>query len=125
MIEALTKFYEEYKNEIHEGVFFSAFVMFGSVVKIIRAIQQGSKLSFGWFFTETILSFFIAIIVYAVFDQFLNFKPFFTYSICALLGSMSTVLHKKTEELLESIFDSFKAGVRDFVAALIDKFKSK
>ena len=125
MIEHLHKFYETYKTEINEGMLFSGFVMFGVIVKTIRAIQKGSKLSFAWFFSEALISFFIALFVYAVVDQFFQLKPFFTCALCALLGSFSTILNKKLEELIESIFDNIKLALKDFFAALVDKFKTK
>jgi energy-converting hydrogenase Eha subunit A len=124
MIDYLQKFYEHYKNEINEGVLFSAFVMFGVIVKTIRAIQKGSRLSLAWFFSEALVSFFIALIVYAVVDQFFMLKPFFTCAVCALLGSFSTLLNKKLEELIETIFDQIKSSLKEFFKALIDKFKS-
>ena len=125
MIEHLYKFYETYKTEIDEGMLFSGFVMFGVIVKTIRAIQKGSKLSFAWFFSEALISFFIALIVYAVMDQFFMLKPFFTCALCALLGSFSTILNKKLEELIEALFDSAKHAMKDFFTAIVDKFKTK
>lgn len=125
MIEHLHKFYETYKTEIDEGMLFSGFVMFGVIVKLIRAIQKGSKLSFAWFFSEALISFFIALIVYAVMDQFFMLKPFFTCALCALLGSFSTILNKKLEELIEAFFDSAKNALKEFFTAIVDKFKTK
>ncbi len=125
MIDWLQRFYDTYKFEVHEGLFFSGFVMFGVVVKTIRALQKGTKLSFAWFFSESLISFFIALFVYAVVDQFFQLKPLFTYAICALLGSMSTIVNKKLEELLETAFDSAKSGISDLFKALVEKIKPK
>ncbi|PZO33185.1 MAG: hypothetical protein DCE86_05340 [Flavobacteriaceae bacterium] len=125
MKEWFIELWKLYATEIKEGLLFAAFVMFGVIVKIIRAIQKGSKLSFAWFFSEALISFFIAIFVYAVVDQFFQLKPFFTYALCALLGSMSTIVNKKLEELLESLFDSTKTAIKDLFSAVIEKFKSK
>lgn len=125
MIEHLHKFYETYKTEIDEGMLFSGFVMFGVIVKTIRAIQKGSKLSFAWFFSEALISFFIALIVYAVMDQFFMLKPFFTCALCALLGSFSTILNKKLEELIEAFFDQAKSSIKELFTAIVDKFKTK
>jgi len=125
MIEHLHKFYETYKTEIDEGILFSGFVMFGVIVKTIRAIQKGSKLSFAWFFSEALVSFFIALIVYAVMDQFFMMKPFFTCALCALLGSFSTLVNKKIEEWIETTFDSAKQATKDVFTIVVDKFKTK
>lgn len=125
MIDNLNNFYETYKTEIHEGTLFSVFVMLGVVVKTIRAIQKGSKLSLAWFFSEALVSFFIAFVVYAIMDQFFQMKPLFTCALCALLGSFSTILNKKLEELIEAFFDGAKHALKDFFTAIVEKFKTK
>lgn len=124
MKEVLSQIWHEYSNEIKEGLLFSLFVMFGVLVKIIRAIYAGAKLSFFSFISEAMFSFFIAIIVYAVFDQFFQMKQLFVYAICAFIGSMSKIFQKKTEELLVAIFDALKTGVKDLIEAVIEKIKS-
>ena len=87
-------------------------VFFGFFTKISSAIKKGKKPSWKWFLAEAVISFFVAISVYAVFDQFLHFNKMFTYMVCAWGGSMSTLLHKEVEELITSIFDSLKSSIK-------------
>lgn len=83
-------------------------VLSGAFMKVYLAIQKGKKPTWTWFLAEILMSFFVALSVYAVFDQFLHFNKLFTYMACAWGGSMSTLLHNKMEELISSIFESLK-----------------
>lgn len=90
---------------------FSVVVTVGAFMKIYREIQKGKKLQLKYFFAEAIISFFVAFSVWAVFDQFLEMNKMFTYVICAWAGSLSTIFHTKTEELIEWVFDSLKVWI--------------
>ena len=90
---------------------FSIVVTVGVFMKIYREIQKGKKLRIKWFIAEAIISFFVAFSVWAIFDQFLEMNKMFTYVICAWAGSLSTIFHTKTEELIEWVFDSLKVWI--------------
>lgn len=96
---------------IEDSLTFFVVVIMGVFTKIYREIQKGKKPNWKWFIAEAILSFFVAFTVYAVFDQFLEMNKFFTYVICAWAGSLSTIFHKKAEELLGSLFDNLKLWI--------------
>lgn len=96
-------------KEYKEFFYFIAFVFTGIFVKIYHTMQKGKKIGLNWVLAEAIMSFFVAVSVWAICDQFLHLNKIFTYVICAWGGSMSTIFHKKTEELLESIFDGLKS----------------
>ena len=99
-------------KEYKEFLYFIAFVFTGIFVKIYHTMQKGKKIGLNWVLAEAIMSFFVAVSVWAICDQFLHLNKIFTYVICAWGGSMSTIFHKKTEELLESIFDIIKAYLK-------------
>ena len=80
---------------------FAFSVLTGSFVKLYRQNEAGVKMTIRKGIAETAVSFLIAFVVYAVFDQFFHFNRIFTYAMCSLAGSMST----KITKALESIFD--------------------
>lgn len=90
---------------------FTIVVTLGIFLKIYREIQKGKKLRLKWFIAEAIISFFVAFSVWAIFDQFLEMNKMFTYVICAWAGSLSTVFHKKMEDLVEWIFEAVKIWI--------------
>lgn len=99
------KYYQDY-------FLFLIVVLAGVFTKTYNAVKKGKKPSLSWFLAEAIISFFVAVSVYAVFDQFLHFNKMFTYMVCAWGGSMSTLLHKEVEELISSFFDSLKNFIK-------------
>jgi hypothetical protein len=88
-------------------LFFSV-VLVGVFTKVWNSIQKGKRPTVKWFFAELIVSFFVAFSVYAVFDQYFHMNKMFTYMVCAWGGSMSTLIHAKVEDLIESLFDDIK-----------------
>ncbi len=95
-----------------DHLLFFLVVLVGVFTKIHLAMKKGKKPTFKWFVAEALVSFFVAISVYAVFDQFLHFNKMFTYMVCAWGGSMSTLLHAKVEELISVLFDSLKISIK-------------
>ncbi|WP_395043168.1 hypothetical protein [Flavobacterium sp.] len=96
-----------YKQILDTSLFLSIIIM-GAIVKTVKQIQLGSKISWKWFLAEAIVSTFVALLVYVFFDQFLHFNKLFTYVVCAWCGSFSTIFHKKLEELIGVLFDKIK-----------------
>ncbi|AWG25985.1 hypothetical protein [Flavobacterium kingsejongi] len=123
MKDFLTQIWQDYSQEIKEGFMFSLFVMFGVIVRVIKGIYSGTKLTFFWFMSEAVFGFFIAIIGYAIFDQFFHLKQFLIYAICAFMSSNSKIIQKKMEEVLVAIFDAAKLGAKELIDALVDKVK--
>ncbi|MFN3941486.1 MAG: hypothetical protein ACK4K1_02475 [Flavobacterium sp.] len=103
---------ERFQNipfHVYKDIFlFAVVVMVGVLIKIYKAINKGAKASFKWFLAEALISFFVALLVWATFDQFFKLNAFFTYMISAWAGSLSTTFHQKLEDLLGSIFESLK-----------------
>jgi len=97
-----------HSKQIIDFLLFLILVTMGAVVKIIRQVNQGVKASYKWFLAEAIVSVFVALLVYGFFDEFLHFNKFFTYMICAWCGSLSTIFHKRMEDLLGVFFDKLK-----------------
>jgi len=92
---------------------FALSVLTGSFIKLYRQNEVGVKMTMRKVIAETIVSFFIAGVVYAVFDQFLNFNKLFTYAMCSLAGSMSTKITKGIEALLDTGFDKAKSKINN------------
>lgn len=89
-----------------EFIAFMLVVMAGVGVKIWKAMQENTKLSFKWFIAEGFMSALVAFTAYMFFDEFLNLNKILVYIICAWLGSASTVFHKKVEELVGKFFEA-------------------
>ena len=102
-----------HSKQIADFILFLIIVIMGTFVKIIKQIRQGTKVSWKWFLAEVIVSFFVALLVYGFFDQFLHFNKLFTYVVCAWCGSFSTIFHKKMEELLGVVFDKLKQLINE------------
>lgn len=96
----------------HDYFLFLMVVLAGLFTKIWFAVQKGKKPSLSWFFAEGIVSFFVALSVYAICDQYLNLNKIFTYVICAWGGSFSTLIHSEVEDLISSLFDSLKGFLK-------------
>lgn len=101
----------EIKN-FQEFFLFPIFVFLGFLTKVFFGIKNGKIPTWKWFLAEAIISFFVASSVYAIFDQFFHFNKLFTYMFCAWGGSMSTLFHKKVEELLTVFFDALKKLIK-------------
>lgn len=84
---------------------FFLFVSLGATAKMVKEKQKGKKITFAYFLAELAITFFVAFIVWAIFDQFLSFNKFFTFAMCALGGSYSSLFHAKIEVILELFFD--------------------
>lgn len=92
---------------------FAMAVVAGTIYKLIKQNEKGIKITIKKIFTEGFVSLFIAVIVWSVFDQWLHFKPFFTYSMCSLAGSMSSVFHAKIEDFIGFLFDAAKQFINN------------
>jgi len=87
---------------------FSLSVLLGQLVKIYEYTNTGKRISVRKFFFELATTFFIAITVYAIFDQFLNMNKLFTYMTCAWAGSISSTIRTETKELAVFVFQGIK-----------------
>lgn len=99
-------------KHIKELFIFGFVVTLGTMAKVVVAMRKGTVFTAGWFFSELVMSFFVAITVYAVFDQFLEVDPLFSYTMCAWCGTFSTAFHDKLRDFMESIFDFLKSWVK-------------
>ncbi len=95
-------------SELKEISIFIIIMIMGTFLKIVKLINSGAKANFYWFFTEIIMSVFVGLSVYAVFDQFLNCNFLLTCVVCAWCAQFSTVFHEKVKMLLEFVFDGLK-----------------
>lgn len=102
---------ENFKT-IKEIFYFIIVVTMGAFTKIIDEIKKGAKPSFAWFVSEGIISFFVAISVYAVFDQFLQVNKLFSYVMCAWGGSFSNLFTDRMKDLITSLFDYVKIWIK-------------
>ena len=102
------EWFANHSKQILDFLLFLALVSMGAFVKILKQVRQGAKASWKWFLAEAIVSFFVALLVYGFFDQFLQTSTLFTYVVCAWCGSFSTIFHKRMEDLLGAIFDKLK-----------------
>lgn len=84
----------------------------GAITKMITAIRKGSKFTLGWLVSELVMSFFVALTVYAIFDQFLAVNKLFSFMMCAWSGTFSGIFQEKGKELLSSIFDYIKIWIK-------------
>jgi hypothetical protein len=98
-------------QELVEAVSFLSAVLAGSVYKMIHQNKKGIKITVKTMLVEAFSSFFIAIVVYAVLNQFLQFNTFFTYMMCSLAGSMDTLIHSKIEALIDVAFNAAKKKI--------------
>lgn len=99
-------------KHIKELIVFGFVVVLGVIVKIIIAMKKGTKFTVAWFFSELVMSFFVAITVYAFFDQFLQVNKLFSYMMCAWCGTFSTLFHEKLKDFMEFIFETLKNWIR-------------
>lgn len=99
-------------KEALEWLTFLGAVILGALHKVLRLNQEkGVRITMRKMLVETFMSFFIALVVYAVFDQFLHFNRFFTLMMCSLASSNSAFLYNKTEDLFSHIFDACKVAI--------------
>lgn len=106
--EQITDWLIANSRQIKEILLFVIVVTMGTITKMIAAIRNGSKFTLAWLVSELIMSFFVAITVYAVFDQFLAVNKLFSFMMCAWSGTFSSTFLEKGKELLSSIFDYIK-----------------
>lgn len=99
-------------KQIKEILLFIIVVTMGTITKMIAAIKKGTKFTFTWLISELIISFFVAITVYAVFDQFLEVNKLFSFTMCAWSGHFSSTFQEKGKELVASIFDYLKIWIK-------------
>ena len=98
-------------KEIVEAASFFSAVLLGSIYKLINQNKKGIRVTLRTMLVETFSSFFIALVVYAVLNQFLHFSLFFTYMMCSLAGSMDTLIHSKIEILIDYAFNRYKKKI--------------
>jgi hypothetical protein len=99
-------------KQLKELFLFIFVVTMGTITKMIVAIRKGTKFTFAWLISELIMSFFVAVTVYAIFDQFFAVNKLFSYTMCAWSGTFSTTFHEKVKDLLVSIFDYLKIWIK-------------
>lgn len=110
--EQITDWIFDNFKTIKEIFYFIIVVTMGAFTKIINEIKKGAKPSFSWFLSEGIISFFVAVSVYAVFDQFLHVNKLFSYITCAWGGSFSNLFTDRIKDLINSIFDYVKIWIK-------------
>lgn len=110
--EELTNWIMSNGKQLKEILLFVTVVTMGAVTKMIVAIRKGTKFTISWLVSELLMSFFVAITVYAVFDQFLAVNKLFSFMMCAWSGTFSSAFHEKVKDLLSSIFDYIKVWIK-------------
>ena len=106
--EEITSWLVHNSKQVKEFFLFVIVVTMGAIVKMITAIRKGSQFTIAWLFSELIMSFFVALTVYAVFDQFLQVNKLFSFMMCAWSGTFSSLFQEKGKDLFTSIFDYIK-----------------
>lgn len=104
MKHKITQWFIENHEMVQDITTFLGVVFLGFFTKIYKEMNRGKKFKWTWVIAELIITIFVAVSVWAIFDQFLHMSKMFTYVICAWAGSFSTVFHKKTEEFIEYSF---------------------
>lgn len=99
-------------KQVKEVLLFIIVVTMGTITKMIAAIRKGTKFTFSWLISELIMSFFVAITVYAVFDQFLEVNKLFSFMMCAWSGTFSSTFQEKGKDLITAIFDYIKIWIK-------------
>jgi diacylglycerol kinase family enzyme len=110
--EQITEWLLTNSKQVKEVLLFIFIVTMGAIAKMINAVRKGTKFTFSWLISELIMSFFVAITVYAVFDQFLEVNKFFSFTMCAWSGTFSTTFQEKGKELVTAIFDYLKIWIK-------------
>jgi undecaprenyl pyrophosphate phosphatase UppP len=111
--QQIWEWFANHSKQILDFLLFLMLVSMGAFVKVLKQVRQGAKASWKWFLAEAIVSFFVALLVYGFFDQFLHTNQLFTYVVCAWCGSFSTIFHKRMEDLLGAIFDKLKQLINE------------
>lgn len=109
--ELIEWFFENLK-QIKEIFYFIIVVTMGAITKMITAIRKGVKFTLTWLISELIMSFFVALTVYALFDQFLQVNKLFSFMMCAWSGSFSSTFQERARDLLSSLFDYLKIWLK-------------
>ena len=110
-MKIIYSFLRSIPKEVIEVLSFLSAVMIGSGYKMIKKNESGIKITLKRMVVEAFASFFIALVVFAVFTQFLHFNTFFTYMMCSLAGSMDSLIHKKLEAAVDVAFNIYKKKV--------------
>ena len=84
-----------------EFITFIAFILFGVFVKMIR---EKKTPTIKRILSEIAMSFFVALIVYAVLVQFFALENYFVYASCSYAGSISSKFLDNMEKLIDSVF---------------------
>ena len=95
----------EYKKEIKEATLFITMGTIGTIIKILKFVNTGSKVTISFIITEILMSILVGSTVYGIFDQFLNCSMFITCIVAAWCSSFSTIFHDRLKQLLEMCFD--------------------
>ncbi len=109
MKQAINDFFLTHLQAIQEIGSLLMVITIGTMIKVWKAIKDNTPITFKWFIAELFMSGVVAITGYFVFDKFFNLDKIFVYIICAWLGSMSTIFHKKVEDLVEFAFERLKS----------------
>lgn len=112
MKKTITDFLIGHEKDLIDLIAFISVVVMGVITKVYKEVLKGKKPSLKWFLAEAFLSFFVAISVWAVFDQFFEMNKIFTYVICAWAGSLSTLFHAKVERLFSVCFDRIESYIK-------------
>ena len=108
MLKSTYNWFIENSKYLPEIGGFAAVVFAGFLVKVKEAIGNGTIVTLKWFVLELITSFFVALTTYAIFDQCLNCKIFFTLMMCAFAGSMSATIRERSKDFVVFGFETIK-----------------
>ena len=106
-------FWNEHYNGIEDVVLMICTVLFGTYLKYKRLSNNGAKFTLNWFLAEGVMSFIVAVSVYAVFDQYFHFHKLFVYVVCAWCGSLSTMFQEKIQDFITIILDGIKKALQN------------
>ncbi|PKB18386.1 hypothetical protein [Flavobacterium sp. 5] len=108
----ITEWLVNNSKQVKEIALFIFVVTMGTITKMIEAVRKGTKFTIAWLISELIMSFFVALTVYAVFDQFLQVNKLFSFMMCAWSGTFSSTFQEKGKDLVVSVFEYIKIWIK-------------
>lgn len=99
----MKEFINNIDDSIRDMLVFFLFVIAGVFLKFYKSKKLPT---FKRVIVETIATLIISGISYFILEQYFDFNRYFNYSICCLLGSMSSQFLDKVEDLFDAVYDA-------------------
>lgn len=99
------KYYQDY-------FLFSMIMFVGLFYKMYNAQQTGKKITFAYVLAEGLTYAFVGYTAHVVLDQFFNVSSVFDCIISAWIGSKSSIINVKVEELINTGFKKINDTIK-------------